>query len=97
MANGEILFAEPWEGRLFGMAITLTEQGVFEWPVFQAALIEQIRIWEARQDTQAEAYPYFELFGLALQDVLTADGCVTGAELSTTASALAALPHGHDH
>lgn len=38
-SNGELVFAEPWESRAFGMAVTLYDAGVFTWPDFQAALI----------------------------------------------------------
>ena len=31
MANGELVFDEPWQGRLFGMAVALTEAGVIDW------------------------------------------------------------------
>jgi len=46
-ANGELVFAEPWESRAFGMAVTLSEAGVFRWAEFQAALIARWR--SARQ------------------------------------------------
>ncbi|GED84200.1 hypothetical protein TNCT6_12850 [Streptomyces sp. 6-11-2] len=34
-SNGELVFAEPWESRAFGMAVTLYEAGVFGWTEFQ--------------------------------------------------------------
>ena len=45
--NGELVFAEPWESRAFGMAVTLYEAGLFTWPQFQAALIARIAHWQA--------------------------------------------------
>ena len=36
MANGELVFESPWEGRVFGMARVLCEQGLFEWDEFRA-------------------------------------------------------------
>jgi hypothetical protein len=44
-SNGELVFAEPWESRAFGMAVTLYEAGVFTWPRFQAAPIARIAAW----------------------------------------------------
>jgi hypothetical protein len=41
-SNGELVFAEPWESRAFGMAVSLYETGMFSWPQFQAALIARI-------------------------------------------------------
>ncbi|MDT7620396.1 MAG: hypothetical protein QOF99_1297, partial [Pseudonocardiales bacterium] len=31
-SNGELVFAEPWESRAFGMAVTLFDAGAFRWP-----------------------------------------------------------------
>ena len=31
MANGEVLFDEPWQGRVFAMALLLVDQGCFAW------------------------------------------------------------------
>ncbi|MEW2491787.1 nitrile hydratase accessory protein [Streptomyces sp. NPDC048411] len=39
------MFAEPWESRAFGMAVSLYEAGAFTWPQFQAALIDRIAAW----------------------------------------------------
>ena len=49
-SNGELVFAEPWESRAFGMAVTLSEAGVFTWPQFQAALIARIARWRGDTD-----------------------------------------------
>ena len=41
--NGELLFAAPWERRLFGVTMALHERGVFAWGDFSARLIEKSR------------------------------------------------------
>ncbi|HEX8237588.1 MAG TPA: nitrile hydratase accessory protein [Abditibacteriaceae bacterium] len=45
--NGELLFNEPWEGRAFGMAVALSQQGHYEWEAFRQQLIASINEWEA--------------------------------------------------
>lgn len=60
-SNGELVFAEPWEGRAFGMAVTLYEAGVFSWPEFQTALIARITAWTASQE-HGEPYHYYRLW-----------------------------------
>mgnify|MGYP001409094603 CR=1 FL=1 len=40
MANGEVFFEAPWQGRVFAMAVTLAEQGCMAWSDFQGMLIE---------------------------------------------------------
>jgi nitrile hydratase accessory protein len=95
-SNGELVFAQPWESRAFGMAVTLHDSGAFEWPVFQAALIRRIGVWEAEHPGR-EGWSYYEHWLGALEDVLAADGTVTPAEVDTRSTELAVRPAGHDH
>ncbi|MEV6026398.1 nitrile hydratase accessory protein [Streptomyces sp. NPDC052036] len=95
-SNGELVFAEPWESRAFGMAVTLYDAGAFTWPEFQAALIARIAAWEASAAPK-EPYPYYRLWLAALEEVL-ADVCaVSTDEITTRAQTLAQRPPGHDH
>jgi nitrile hydratase accessory protein len=96
MANGEVVFDAPWQGRVFGMAIALSEAGVFAWSEFQERLIEVVGSWDARADG-TQAYPYYELFARALSDLLALKGVVTDRALADRIDELAARPHGHDH
>ena len=41
-ANGELVFAAPWESRVFGLAAALRERGLFSWDEFRAELIAAI-------------------------------------------------------
>ncbi|MGW7525989.1 nitrile hydratase accessory protein [Streptomyces sp. NPDC054783] len=95
-SNGELVFAEPWESRAFGMAVTLYEAGAFTWPEFQAALISRIAAWEASADPD-EPYHYYRLWLAALEDVLVGLRAVSTAEVTARAQALARRPEGHDH
>jgi nitrile hydratase accessory protein len=95
-SNGELVFAEPWESRAFGMAVTLFDAGAFRWPDFQAALIARIAAWEAAPPP-GECWSYYQHWLGALEDVLASDGTVTAGEVSDRAAALAHRPAGHDH
>jgi nitrile hydratase accessory protein len=95
-SNGELVFAQPWESRAFGMAVSLHDAGTFAWPVFQSALIRRISAWEAAHPDGA-GWSYYQHWLGALEDVLVADGTVTPAEVDTRAEELAARPAGHDH
>lgn len=105
MANGEVLFSEPWQGRVFGIAIALHEKGVFSWPEFQAALIATIAMWDAENlhsklmpvtDTD-DSYRYYDHFQAALAAVLVEKGMVADSLLEQRTLEYAARPHGHDH
>ncbi|GAA1304000.1 hypothetical protein Psi02_44940 [Planotetraspora silvatica] len=95
-SNGELVFAEPWESRAFGMAVTLYETGVFTWPRFQAALIARIAAWEAAP-AEDECWSYYRHWLGALEDVLADGGTVFAGEVTARARALASRPTGHDH
>lgn len=93
-ANGELVFAEPWESRAFGMAVSLYEAGVFEWTRFQAALIRRIAAWE-RGHAEGECWSYYRHWLEALEDVMAET--VPATEVEARAVALAGRPAGHDH
>ena len=95
-SNGELVFAEPWESRAFGLAVTLYEAGAFAWPQFRAALIARIAEWEKGPD-QKERWNYYQHWLGALEDVLVRQGTVSAEEVITRATTLAQRPPGHDH
>ena len=54
MANGEVLFDAPWQGRAFGMARTLAQAGVFSWDEFRRHLIRIIGVADREADAADE-------------------------------------------
>lgn len=95
-SNGELVFAEPWESRAFGMAVSLYQAGAFTWPQFQAALIARIATWETAP-AQDKPYHYYQLWLAALEDVLVGLCAVSTDEVTARAHALARRPPGHAH
>jgi nitrile hydratase accessory protein len=63
--NGELVFAAPWERRLFGVTMALHERGVFAWGEFSAHLSDEIARWTASAATGDE-YVYYEHWERAL-------------------------------
>lgn len=94
--NGELVFAEPWESRAFGMAVTLHDSGAFGWKQFQAALIARVTAWEDDHPV-GECYSYYRCWLEALEDVLAGDGTVFADEITTRARELTTRPADHDH
>src|SRR5262245_27978238 len=78
--NGELVFDEPWQGRVFGMAVALHEQGLYEWEEFRRALIEHVRAAEAR----GGPFVYYEVWLATFEALLAAKGMVTRDELEET-------------
>ncbi|GAA2671589.1 nitrile hydratase accessory protein [Streptomyces lunalinharesii] len=95
-SNGELVFAEPWESRAFGMAVSLCEAGAFTWSRFRAALIARIAAWESAS-AREERYDHYQLWLGALEDVLVDLRTVSADEVTARAQALARRPEGHDH
>ena len=78
--NGELVFEEPWQGRVFGMAVALHERGVYDWEEFRQALIAQI----AAAETRRGPFVYYEIWLQTFEALLARKRLVTSAELDET-------------
>ena len=90
-SNGELVFAEPWEGRAFGLTMALVHRGTLDYETFRTALVERVAAEEGAR------FGYYRCWLQALEDVLAAAGTVQPEEVAARAVALAARPAGHDH
>ena len=86
-ANGELLFEEPWQGRVLSMAIHLSDCGEFSWDDFRTRLIDEIA--ESPDD------PYYVQFLRALENTLLQRGLLMEAEISDRMRTIAQAPHDH--
>jgi nitrile hydratase accessory protein len=94
-ANGELVFAEPWEGRIFGVTLALMKAGRFEWSEFQSRLIDAIARHESERG-EGE-YHYYACWLEAFRALGQAKGWLSPAALEALEHDLAARPLGHDH
>jgi len=76
--NGELVFASPWEGRVFALAVALVEQLGLPWDAFRLRLIAAV--------AEAPDRPYYESWAAALESL------VVSLELATPAAIDAATP-----
>jgi len=76
-SNGELVFEAPWEGRAFGVAVALNEQGVYPWRSFRDALVDHI----AADEADARDTSYYERWLASLETLLLNQGLVTQQEL----------------
>lgn len=93
MVNGELQFEAPWQGRVFGMARSLAEAGLYSWDEFRDCLVAQLD----GVTTSGEEFAYYDYFQQALEELLASKGVVASALLEQRAEAFARRPHGHDH
>jgi nitrile hydratase accessory protein len=77
-SNGELAFEAPWEGRAFGIAVNLNEQGLYPWTAFRDELVHEIGSAEA----EGQATSYYERWLATLEKVLLEKGIITPQELA---------------
>ena len=87
--NGEIVFAAPWERRVFGLTVALCRSDACEWEGFRRRLIGRI--------AEDETRPYWKSWAAALEDVLAETSTLDRAELDARQREFLARPPGHDH
>jgi nitrile hydratase accessory protein len=90
--NGELVFAEPWESRAFGLALTLHAGGAFEWEEFRQSLIARIAEAETAPD-----FSFYRCWAAALEQVLVSHGLLSVDDVTERAAEVAARPAGWDH
>ena len=94
--NGELVFEAPWEGRAFGVAVTMNNDGLYEWREFRDRLVEEIAA--AKRDGAASTY--YERWVASLEKLTVAKGLVTLEELDARTAEYAAGDRDdddHDH
>ena len=95
-ANGELVFTEPWQSRLFATTMQLRQIGCIEWEQFRQGLISQIATHEATLGATQD-YDYWGCWQQALEELLAKTETVSASELGRTVETLAGRPAGHDH
>jgi nitrile hydratase accessory protein len=96
-ADGEAVFAEPWQAQAFAMALALHQRGLFSWAEWAAALSRQIAAAQAAGDAD-RADTYYRHWLAALESLVAAKGASSHDELAhyrdAWQHAAARTPHG---
>jgi nitrile hydratase accessory protein len=95
-SNGELVFDEPWESRVFGVAVALHDAEVVDFDAFRRRLIEEIAAWETSHGPSEGGYRYYERWLTALERTLLAERIVDPASLDAAREAVA-HEWAHDH
>jgi len=73
------VFNEAWEGRIFGMAVAMSEGRELDWEDFRQQLIAEI----AEADKQVSESAYYERWLAAFERLLDRQGLVPTVELES--------------
>ena len=92
--NGELEFQAPWEGRVFGMAVAMSDQQQFDWNAFRDRLVDEI----AAADEYGDDSGYYERWLASFERLLIETNVVTPEELDArTAEQVTGLDDPHEH
>ena len=87
--NGELVFAAPWERRVFGITVALCRSEACEWESFRRRLTARI--------AEDERRPYWRSWAAALEDLLADTAMLAPTALEARYQQLLARAPGHDH
>ena len=68
-ADGELVFAAPWQARTFALAVHLHQAGLFEWKTWAARLSRNIAEFE-KHDEIKDSDTYYRLWQETLEQIV---------------------------
>jgi len=83
--SGELVFHDPWERRVFALAVALCEQGLYQWDEFRDCLIAEITAADqaAKTEVDSSARPsYYESWLAAFEKLLLTKGLCSQKQLN---------------
>ncbi|WP_176057373.1 nitrile hydratase accessory protein [Paraburkholderia sp. BCC1876] len=80
--DGKLVFSSRWERDVFGLALSLSKAGYFEWEEFRQCLIAAIARWESAPCEGQPHWDYYERFLEALLEVVESSGVLSRDELT---------------
>jgi len=95
--EGGPVFAEPWQGQAFALAVKLSEQGHFTWKEWATALADELKVAASRGEPDDGSH-YYEHWLAALERLVAAKGLFDPAAMlarkEAWADAYRRTPHG---
>ncbi len=83
-SDGDPVFAEPWEARVFALVVCAHDQGRFEWKDFQQLLIDEI----SHSEAHGEARSYYLNWALAAEKLFESLGSMQRSDVDQRVSDL---------
>ncbi len=86
--QGKLFFSKDWERGVFGLALSLSKAGYFEWEDFRQNLIASIAEWENAPCDGQPRWDYYERFLAALMRTIEQSGVLSADEIAALDSHL---------
>jgi nitrile hydratase accessory protein len=84
--QGKLYFSQDWQRKVYGLAMALSKEGLFEWEDFRQQLIAAIAAWESDACGGGQTpWDYYECYTSALVSVLKKQAVLTPDELDAIA------------
>ena len=77
--SGELVFHNDWERRAFALAVSLSEQGLYDWSEFQQQLIKAVGDAE-KDDPRQPSRGYYESWLVSLEALLAEKKLLNGSD-----------------
>ncbi len=75
-------FDQPWQGRVFGLALALAERKSYPWESFRQSLIGTIGSWDETHAPDDPTWEYYQQWLSALEKLVLDLGLISDAELA---------------
>ena len=77
-SDGDPVFAEPWEARVFALVVSAHEQGRFEWKDFQQLLVVEI----SHSEEHSEPRSYYLNWAIAAEKLFESLGSLQSNDVN---------------
>lgn len=77
-----LVFDEPWQGRAFGLALALAEQGSYQWEEFRTSLISHIGAWDRTHAADDPDWHYYQHWLASLEKLAMDKALITEETLN---------------
>jgi nitrile hydratase accessory protein len=82
--DGDPVFTEPWEAKVFALVVSAHKQGQFEWKEFQQLLVEEI----SHSEKHGEPRAYYLNWAIAAERLFESLGSLLRSEVDQRVSDL---------
>lgn len=93
--NGELIFENPWESKVFAMAVILFKEGVYTWNQFNEEFVKKIGEHESKNPQTEAVSQYYHNWMEAFEKILLDKDIITQEQLDKRSDEFATGKRNH--